>query len=120
MGKPQITVRLSPSLMGELKQYIERTGTSKTDVVASALAKYLVEPSYSSYDFGARHPNGGLPEDYSTQNRVHNRSIYPLVSSTIERSDSVTQDVYPFFSPNNSNHRQTDCDYLELGYCPLE
>ena len=41
MGKPQITVRLSPSLMGELKQYIERTGTSKTDVVASALAQYL-------------------------------------------------------------------------------
>ena len=41
MGKPQITVRLSPSLMGELKQYIERTGTSTTDVVASALAQYL-------------------------------------------------------------------------------
>ena len=41
MGKPQITVRLSPSLMGELKQYIESTGTSKTDVVVSALAQYL-------------------------------------------------------------------------------
>ncbi|MGK7895239.1 MAG: ribbon-helix-helix protein, CopG family [Xenococcus sp. (in: cyanobacteria)] len=41
MAKPQITVRLSPSLMEELTQYIERTGTSKTDVVASALAQYL-------------------------------------------------------------------------------
>ena len=41
MSKPQITVRHSPSLMGELKQYIELTGTSKTDVVASALAQYL-------------------------------------------------------------------------------
>ncbi len=41
MGKPQITVRLSPSLLMELDQYIERTGTSKTDVVVSALAQYL-------------------------------------------------------------------------------
>ena len=41
MGKPQITVRLSPSLLMELDQYIERTGTSKTDVVVSAIAQYL-------------------------------------------------------------------------------
>ncbi len=41
MGKPQITVRLSPSLLVELDQYIERTGTSKTDVVVSAIAQYL-------------------------------------------------------------------------------
>ena len=41
MGKPQITVRLSPSLLMELDQYIERTGTSKTEVVVSAIAQYL-------------------------------------------------------------------------------
>ena len=41
MGKPQITVRLSPSLLRELNQHIERTGTSKTDVVVSAIAQYL-------------------------------------------------------------------------------
>ena len=41
MGKPQITVRLSPSLLVELNHYIERTGTSKTDVVVSAIAQYL-------------------------------------------------------------------------------
>ncbi len=73
-----------------------------------------VESSYFFYGFGARHPNGGLPEDYLTQNRVRNKSIYPLVSSTIGRYDLAVQDVYPFFSPNNSNHHQTDCDRLEL------
>ena len=41
MGKPQITVRISPSLLVELNQHIERTGTSKTDVVVSAIAQYL-------------------------------------------------------------------------------
>ena len=41
MGKPQIKVRLSPSLLGSLDQYIERTGTSKTEVVLSAIAQYL-------------------------------------------------------------------------------
>ena len=41
MGKPQITVRLSPSLLMELNHYIECTGTSKTDVVVSAIAQYL-------------------------------------------------------------------------------
>ena len=41
MGKPQITVRLSPSLLTELNQYVEKTGTSKTDVVVSAIAHYL-------------------------------------------------------------------------------
>ena len=41
MGKPQITVRLSPSLLGSLDQYIERTGTFKTEVVVSAIAQYL-------------------------------------------------------------------------------
>ena len=41
MTKPQITVRLSPSLLTELNQYVKQTGTSKTDVVVSAIAQYL-------------------------------------------------------------------------------
>ena len=41
MTKPQITVRLSPSLLAELDQYVDRTGTSKTDVVVSAISQYL-------------------------------------------------------------------------------
>ncbi|MGV2826529.1 hypothetical protein, partial [Myxosarcina sp. GI1(2024)] len=56
-----------------------------------------VEPSYSSYDFGDRLPNGGLPEEHSAQGRVHNRSIYLLVASTIGRYDLAVQDVYLFF-----------------------
>ncbi len=41
MTKPQITVRISPTLLNSLNQYVEETGTSKTDVVVSALAQYL-------------------------------------------------------------------------------
>lgn len=41
MAKPQITVRLSPSLLTELDQYVENAGTSKTDVVVSAIATYI-------------------------------------------------------------------------------
>ena len=41
MKKPQITVRLSPSLLMELDQYVENAGTSKTDVVVSAIATYI-------------------------------------------------------------------------------
>jgi len=41
MGKPQIAIRLSPSLLQELNNYVELTGTSKTDVVVSAIAQYL-------------------------------------------------------------------------------
>ena len=41
MGKPQITVRLSPFLLAELNHYVEKTGMSKTDVVVSAIAQYL-------------------------------------------------------------------------------
>ncbi len=41
MVKPQITVRLSPSLLSELNQYVENIGTSKTDVVVSAIAQYI-------------------------------------------------------------------------------
>ena len=41
MVKPQITVRLSPSLLMELDQYVQNSGTSKTDVVVSAIAQYI-------------------------------------------------------------------------------
>ncbi len=41
MKKPQITVRLSPSLLAELDHYVEKSGTSKTDVVVSAIATYI-------------------------------------------------------------------------------
>ena len=41
MTKPQITIRLSPSLLNSLNEYVEETGTSKTDVVVSAIAQDL-------------------------------------------------------------------------------
>ncbi len=41
MGKPQIAVRIPPSLMEKLNSYVEKTATSKTDVVVSAIAQYL-------------------------------------------------------------------------------
>ncbi len=41
MGKPQIAIRMPPSLLAELNRYVERTGTTKTDVVVSAIAQYL-------------------------------------------------------------------------------
>ncbi|MGK7951410.1 MAG: DNA-binding domain-containing protein [Xenococcaceae cyanobacterium] len=41
MVKPQITVRLSPSLLMELDKYVQNSGTSKTDVVVSAIATYI-------------------------------------------------------------------------------
>jgi hypothetical protein len=41
MGKPQIAIRIPPPLLAELNQYIEKTGSSKTDVVISAIAAYL-------------------------------------------------------------------------------
>ncbi len=41
MKKPQISVRLSPSLLAELNHYVENSGTSKTDVVVSAIAQYI-------------------------------------------------------------------------------
>ncbi|ELP55728.1 hypothetical protein O53_327 [Microcystis aeruginosa TAIHU98] len=41
MGKPQIAVRIPPPLLAELNQYVERVGTSKTDVIVSAIAAYL-------------------------------------------------------------------------------
>ncbi len=41
MGKPQIAVRMPQTLFDELSSYVEKTGTSKTDVVVSAIAEYL-------------------------------------------------------------------------------
>lgn len=41
MSKPQIAIRIPPSLLEELNSYAERTGTSKTDVIVSAIATYL-------------------------------------------------------------------------------
>ena len=41
MGKPQIVVRMLPPLLAELNNYVEQVGTSKTDVVVSAIAQYL-------------------------------------------------------------------------------
>lgn len=41
MGKPQIAIRIEPSLLEELNSYVEQTGTSKTDVIVTAIATYL-------------------------------------------------------------------------------
>jgi hypothetical protein len=41
MSKPQIAIRLSPSLLQELNNYVELTGASKTDVVVSAISQYI-------------------------------------------------------------------------------
>ncbi|MBD2607070.1 ribbon-helix-helix protein, CopG family [Scytonema hofmannii FACHB-248] len=41
MSKPQIAIRIPPSLLEELNSHVERTGTSKTDVIVSAIATYL-------------------------------------------------------------------------------
>ncbi|ACK70839.1 hypothetical protein PCC7424_2418 [Gloeothece citriformis PCC 7424] len=41
MAKPQITIRLSPTLLANLDNYVVKTGSSKTQVVVGALAKYL-------------------------------------------------------------------------------
>ena len=41
MIKPQIAIRIPPSLLEELNSYVERIGTSRTDVVVSAIATYL-------------------------------------------------------------------------------
>jgi predicted DNA-binding protein len=41
MSAPQLSVRFTPHLNEQLNAYIERTGVSKTEVVANALAYYL-------------------------------------------------------------------------------
>ncbi len=39
--KAQVAVRLPPSLFSKFKKYVRETGMSQTDVIVSALAKYL-------------------------------------------------------------------------------
>ncbi len=41
MAKSQIAVRVPPTLLEKLNSYVEKTGTSKTEVVVGALAQYL-------------------------------------------------------------------------------
>ncbi|MGK7872246.1 MAG: ribbon-helix-helix protein, CopG family [Xenococcaceae cyanobacterium] len=41
MTKPQISIRITPPLLEKLNNYVERTGTSKTEVVVGAIANYL-------------------------------------------------------------------------------
>jgi predicted DNA-binding protein len=41
MAKSQIAVRLPPSLLDQLNHYVDRVGTTKTDVVVGALVQYL-------------------------------------------------------------------------------
>ncbi|MGK7951978.1 MAG: DNA-binding domain-containing protein [Xenococcaceae cyanobacterium] len=41
MNKSQIAVRVPPLIMKKLNSYVENTGTTKTEVIVGALAKYL-------------------------------------------------------------------------------
>ena len=41
MNKSPISVRISPSLLEKLNDYVESTGTTKTEVIVGALAQYL-------------------------------------------------------------------------------
>jgi predicted DNA-binding protein len=41
MAKSQLAVRIPQVLHDQLNSYVERTGTSKTDIVMSAIANYL-------------------------------------------------------------------------------
>ncbi len=41
MSKSQLGVRISDSLLNQLNSYTQKTGTSKTEVVATAIAEYL-------------------------------------------------------------------------------
>ena len=41
MVNPQIAIRLPQSLMEKLNTYLERTGTTKTQVIVATLAQYL-------------------------------------------------------------------------------
>ncbi len=41
MSRVQLAVRIPAPLHEKLSDYLERTGTSKTDVVVNALAQYL-------------------------------------------------------------------------------
>lgn len=54
VSKAQIAVRIPQSLSDRLNNYVKRTGMSKTDVVAGAIANYL-----------------GCEEDTSLHNKVN-------------------------------------------------
>ncbi len=41
MSKSSLGLRIPTSLFNELNSYVEKTGTSKTEVVVSAIAEYL-------------------------------------------------------------------------------
>ena len=41
MPRPQVVIRIPPKLFNKFNAYIEQTGSSKTEVVLSALAQYL-------------------------------------------------------------------------------
>ncbi len=41
MSKSQLGLRIPTSLFNELDRYVEETGTSKTEVVITAIAEYL-------------------------------------------------------------------------------
>lgn len=41
MSKPLIAVRMPPSLLEKLNSHAKLTGTSKTDVILTAVAQYL-------------------------------------------------------------------------------
>jgi hypothetical protein len=41
MSKSSLGLRIPTSLFNELNSYVEKTGTSKTEVVCSAIAEYL-------------------------------------------------------------------------------
>ena len=44
MKNPQITVRITEDLLQTLNQYVQESGTSRTDVVISAISQYLGRP----------------------------------------------------------------------------
>jgi hypothetical protein len=41
MEKPQLAVRIPPTLLNTLNSYVKETGESKTEVVVSAIAQYI-------------------------------------------------------------------------------
>lgn len=41
MPRPQVVIRIPPKLFSKFNAYMEKTGSSKTEVVLSALAQYL-------------------------------------------------------------------------------
>ena len=51
MANTHISIRIPPKLNSQLEAYTERHGATKTEIILSALAKYLeVEPEVSLTD----------------------------------------------------------------------